>query len=245
MPLNEVEINQLRSAVNILSQFKGMPQFEWINELLPKLQQGISANDTTAPIMEFENNQFLKGIEHLGQLYNAIHYKTVLKISYQPFQDEKAIELILHPYFLKQYNSRWFLFGYNPEHKKSDWNLAIDRIIAIKESKIAYIENTEIDWSEYFDDMIGVTKPELSSPEKVILHFYGITGKYMETKPIHGSQKTKWLDKNTLELSLHVVINYELERLILSYADTVKVVAPERLGEKILERLGRGCDGYR
>ena len=245
MPLNEVEINQLRSAVNILSQFKGMPQFEWIHELLPKLQQGISANDTTAPIMEFENNQFLKGIELLGQLYNAIHYKTVLKISYQPFQDDKAFELTLHPYFLKQYNSRWFLFGYNPEHKKFDWNLAIDRIIAIKETKTAYIENTEIDWSEYFDDMIGVTKPELSTPEKIVLHFYGITGKYMETKPLHGSQKTKWLDKNTLELSLNVVINYELERLILSYADTVRVVEPERLREKILERLERGCDGYR
>ena len=31
MPLNEVEINHLKDAMNILSQFKGMPQFEWVN----------------------------------------------------------------------------------------------------------------------------------------------------------------------------------------------------------------------
>jgi hypothetical protein len=41
MPLNEVEIHQLKSALDILTQFKGMPQFEWIHELVPKLQQGI------------------------------------------------------------------------------------------------------------------------------------------------------------------------------------------------------------
>jgi predicted DNA-binding transcriptional regulator YafY len=245
MPLNEVEVNQLKSAMNILSQFKGMPQFEWVNELLPKLQQGISSNESVLPIMEFENNQFLKGIDLLGQLYNAIHYKTVLKIRYQPFQDEKAFDLALHPYFLKQYNNRWFLFGYNPEHKKSDWNLAIDRIVEIKESNFPYIENSEVDWSEYFDDIIGVTKPDGAALETVVLHFYGLTGKYMEAKPLHGSQKTKWLDKDTLELSIKVVINYELERLILSYADAVRVVGPEMLKQKISERQEKAFKNYR
>lgn len=38
MPLNEIEINQLKAALDILTQFKGMPQFEWINELVPKLK---------------------------------------------------------------------------------------------------------------------------------------------------------------------------------------------------------------
>jgi hypothetical protein len=50
MPLNEVEINQLKAALDILSQFKGMPQFEWVNELLPKLQQGM-ASDEKSPLL--------------------------------------------------------------------------------------------------------------------------------------------------------------------------------------------------
>ena len=120
MPLNEVEINQLKAAVDILSQFKGMPQFEWVNELVPKLQQGIVTDEASTTIMEFDNNQYLKGIEHLGPLHNAIFYKKVLTISYQPFESDIPFDVVIHPYFLKQYNNRWFLFGYNPDKEKYD-----------------------------------------------------------------------------------------------------------------------------
>ena len=244
MPLNEVEINQLKAAVGILSQFKGMPQFEWVNELVPKLQQGMAIDEMPTTIMEFDSNQYLKGIEHLGQLYNAIFYKKVLAISYQPFENDIPFEVRLHPYFLKQYNSRWFLFGYNPEKKKHDWNLAIDRIVSVEETKGAYQKNNKIDWQEYFEDIIGVTKPDNAEPEQVVLHFKGRTGKYMETKPLHGSQKSKWIDENTLKISLHVIINYELERLILSYADMVAVIAPLRLADTVKSRLEMAIKQY-
>ena len=244
MPLNEVEINQLKAAVDILSQFKGMPQFEWVNELVPKLQQGIVSDDVSTTIMEFDSNQYLKGIEHLGTLHNSIFYKKVLAISYQPFENDAPFDVVIHPYFLKQYNNRWFLFGYNPEKEKFDWNLAIDRIVSINESKGKYQKNNKIDWVEYFEDIIGVTKPVDMEPEKVVLHFNRRSGKYMETKPLHGSQKQKWIDDNTLELKLDIIINYELERLILSYADSVIVIKPKKLVEIIRTRLETGLNNY-
>jgi len=237
MPLNEMEVNQLKAAMDILAQFKGMPQFEWVNEMVPKLQQGITADQSSTAIIEFDNNQYLKGIEHLGPLYNAIFYKKVLTISYQPYENDSPFNLEMHPYFLKQYNNRWFLFGYNPEKEKSDWNLAIDRIVELKEIKLKYQKNTKIDWHDYFEDIIGVTKPADIEPEKVVLNFIGKTAKYMETKPLHGSQKSRWIDENTLELSLHLIINYELERLLLSYADSVSVLKPNTLAKAIKNRL--------
>ena len=245
MPLNEVEINQLKAAVDILSQFKGMPQFEWVNELVPKLKQGIASDEASATIMEFDSNQYLKGIEHLGPLHNAIFYKKVLSVSYQPFENETPFEVVMHPYFLKQYNNRWFLFGYNPEKDKFDWNLAIDRIVSIKEIKGKYHKNATIDWQEYFEDIIGVTKPIDATVENVVLHFTGKTGNYMETKPLHGSQKPKWLDGQTLEVKLQLIINYELERLILSYADSVSVIQPLSLAKAIKNRLKEALNNYK
>src|ERR1700754_16876 len=144
MPLNEIELTQLQSAVDILAQFKGLPQFEWVSELIPKLRQGMASKEASSAIMEFDNNQYLKGIENLGILHNAIFYKKVLQIEYKPYGSETSYSLILHPYFLKQYNNRWFLFGYNPAKEKYDWNLAIDRIVTIKELKRKYIENSHI-----------------------------------------------------------------------------------------------------
>ena len=245
MPLNELEINQLKSAVNILSQFKGMPQFEWINELVPKLKQGLSTEEDSITIMEFDSNQYLKGIEFLGALHNAILYKKILMIRYKPYQEEQAFDVIIHPYFLKQYNNRWFLFGYNGENEKYDWNLALDRIVSVNEINGKYKKNTVVNWQEYFEDIIGVTKPNSEVVENVLLHFNNKTGYYMETKPIHGSQKSKWIKENTiLELSLEVIINYELERFILSYADSVIVIKPKKLVEIIQKRLEIASNNY-
>jgi predicted DNA-binding transcriptional regulator YafY len=237
MPLNELEVNQLQSAIQILSQFSGMPQFEWIRELVPKLKQGLSAPETAANIIEFDTNPYLRGIEYLGDLYNAIFYKKVLRIAYQPFEHETPFELTLHPYHLKQYNNRWFLYGFNPYNQKYDWSLALDRMTGFKEISEPYVQNDQIDWPEYFEDMIGVSKPDGATVEKIEIHFYGKTGKYMASKPIHGSQKSKWLDENTLEIKLDIIINYEFERFLLSYADVFRILKPKRLANTIKQKL--------
>ena len=244
MPLNESDIYRLQTTLQTISQFKGMPQFEWIYELLPKLKQGISTISADKNIVEFDNNQYLQGIKHFGTLYNAILYEKVLKIKYCPYICEKPYELLLHPYYLKQFNNRWFVFGYNPDTEKYNWILALDRIEEINETMQTYIKNTEIDWTEYFDDMIGVTKPEKTSTEKIVLHFYNTTGKYIESKPIHGSQKSKWVRNDILEVSLDVIVNYELISLILSYAENVCVIQPTELAKIIKEKMQKGIDLY-
>ncbi|MBT1699633.1 WYL domain-containing protein [Fulvivirgaceae bacterium PWU4] len=244
MPLNELEINQLKNAVDILSQFKGMPQFEWVHELVPKLQKGSNAHDRKKVIIDFDNNQYLKGIENLGTLHNAISYKKVLRVTYHPFESENASELTIHPYYLKQYNNRWFLFGYNPEKDKYDWNLALDRIVSIEEERGKYKKNTEIEWDEYFEDIIGVTKPIDGEVENISLLFKGKTGKYIESKPLHGSQKSRWLDANALEVNLKLIINYEFERLLLSYADSVVIQTPKKLSAQIRSHLKNALENY-
>jgi predicted DNA-binding transcriptional regulator YafY len=48
----------------------------------------------------------------------------------------------------------------------------------------------------------------------------------------------------TLEVKLKVMINYELEREILSYADSVLVIAPASLAEAIRSRLANALKAY-
>ena len=235
-PLNETEVSQLHTAIATLAQFKGLPQFEWMQELLPKLQQGMTTSKQQAIIMDFESNHYLKGIEHLGTLYNAIFYKEALLISYKHFHAEQAEDLEIHPYYLKQYNNRWFLFGYNAANGSPTWNLALDRIESIATSTDSYIDNESVNWEEYFEDIIGVTRAVDAKTEQVKLLFFGKTGNYIETKPLHGSQKNYWKDDN-LEVHLQLIINFELEKLILSYGDTVQVLSPASLADAIRGKL--------
>ena len=235
-PINEVEAQQLKSAVMVLSRLKGMPQFEWVNELIPRLEQSFGLVNEGKAFMVFDSNEYLKGIIWLEDLFHAILYKKVLLIDYQSFRQEKPFRFTIHPYFLRQYNNRWFLFGYNPEFKDIS-NLALDRIEKIEEIQSPYIENTFVDFEEYFDDIVGVTRPKDSALEKVQLHFTPNLAPYILTKPLHGSQRKIRQDETGLVIQLEVVSNYELEQLILSYGEYVKVLGPDSLLEKIKERI--------
>ena len=131
----------------------------------------------------------------------------------------------------------------NDENKNTHWNLALDRIEQIEPAPGKY-KADKTNWEEYFDDVIGVTVPSDASIEDVVLHFSGETGKYIYNKPLHGSQKAKWLDKSLLVVSMRLKINYELERLILSYADSVEVISPASLKHSISQRLELAIHKY-
>jgi predicted DNA-binding transcriptional regulator YafY len=243
-PLNEVEMDQFQSAIQVLSQFEGMPQFEGIQEIIAKLKTDLKVSTNEKPFIGFDSSQDLKGIEHFSTLYNAVQNKTPLEITYKDFKTEEPYTYIFHPYYLKEYNNRWFLFGFHPESYKWDWNVAIDRIVSVIPCSVPFVVNEIIDWQEYFSDMIGVSKGVDAVLENVVLHFNQLTGKYMENKSIHETQKHKWIDEFTLELKIKVMVNYELERLILSYGESVKVIEPQHLKDRIKERLLKGLDNY-
>lgn len=236
-PLNDIEMNEFQSAIQALAQFEGMPQFEGIQEIIAKLKYDLKGKTESKPFIGFDNNQDLKGIEHFSFLYNSVQNKIPLQITYKDFKTEIPYTYILHPYYLKQYNNRWFLFGLHQQFEKPDWNVAIDRIVTVDLSNEKYIPNNDLDWQDYFSDMIGVSKPIDGKIEEVILHFNQLTGKYMENKSIHETQRNKWINEHTLEVRIKVYLNYELERLVLSYSESVKVIEPQHLIDKIKSRL--------
>ncbi|MBQ4205815.1 MAG: WYL domain-containing protein, partial [Bacteroidales bacterium] len=47
---------------------------------------------------------------------------------------------------------------------------------------------------------------------------------------------------DTLDVKLQVKINYELKRLLLSYADSITILAPQRLVEEHKESLRRAME---
>ncbi|SKB34937.1 helix-turn-helix transcriptional regulator [Maribacter arcticus] len=239
-PINELEAEQLKSAMMVLTRFKGMPQFEWVNELLPKLDQTFLLKDRENHIMAFENNPFLKGLEFLNPIFNAISHKKCIEISYQPF-GKQEFTTNFFPYHLKQFNSRWFLFGQNPNYE-SLTNYPLDRINMVNEIDIPFSE-TEIDFEEYFEDVIGVTLNE-GQPEIIELKVNSKLWPYIETKPLHGSQKIKQRDENFVFITLHVIPNFELEKLILSFGEDIIVYSPTHFQDTIKCRLQKNLNAY-
>ncbi len=242
-PLNETEEKQLKEALLTLSRFKGMPQFEWVDEITARLDSGLGLSGNGQPIIEFEQNHYLKGLEYITPLYNAILYQKTLSISYRSFKQESTQTILLHSYYLKQYNNRWFVFGLH-ETINVVINLALDRIQGIGECQNKYRPNQNIDFTEYFDDVIGVTVNPECKPVQIVLKVANTLFPYIQTKPLHGSQRVKERgDKYTI-VELRVIPNYELESLILSHGDRLEVLAPLELREQIKIRITELLNKY-
>ena len=241
-PLNEEEAQQLKESLITLSRFKGLPQFEWIAEMKARLEQSFNLH-TEENILSFEENPYLTGREYIEDLYNAITHKKVLIISYKPFKYDGVITTKLHPYHLKQYNNRWFLWGLNDEYKNLT-NLALDRIQSIEISKISYKTNTEVDFEDFFDDVIGVSVSPDVEAQKIILKVNNDLWPYIKTKPLHGSQKIKEKNNDFVILELELQLNYELESLILSFGEKIEVLEPVELRDKMKYRINHLYKNY-
>lgn len=241
-PLNDMEAEHIKSALTIISRFSGSPQFQWVNEMIPFLEDKFGLIKGGEEVISLHGNIDLKGLHFLSPLFNAILNKRVLKVLYQDFKSPEPYEIIFHPYFLKQYNDRWFVFGLNEGNEIPQWNFAVDRIVNIEETNIVY-KNNKTDWESYFYDIIGVTRSEGAVVQQVILKFTIAISPYIVTKPIHPSQKHK-TDETGLEVKIKVILNYELEKLILSFADDVEVIAPIELRNQIAKRLKKADEQY-
>lgn len=228
--ITDRELSTIQNALNALSRISGAQQFEWVQEILPKLKDTFNIKSTSKDYISLESDIDLKGIKYLESISEAINKEQVIEIDYKDFRSEEPYKLNFHPYYLKKYNNRWFAFGLNEKYQIPTWNVPLDRIEKIDYVNTKYIPS-DTDWYEYFYDIVGVTRLD-KEVEEIVLKFTKEQAPYIETKPLHPTQKTDWVD-NSLTVRINVIPNYELETLILSFGDKVEVLEPKTLIDKI------------
>ena len=243
--LSNEEVEKLRTTIKMLGRFRGIPGNAWLEEVISNLEYrfGVKANNDN--IVAFDQNTQLKGIEFLSELIDSAVNHTPLKIIYKTFSGIEKTRIV-HPYHLKEYNNRWFLFGLQESDKHENFitNMALDRIVSFsRPSNIAFIPNNDIDFSTRFKDVVGVTIPdEHPNVEEVILKFDPVRFPYIVSKPIHSSQKI--VNEEEYTLSLHVRPNKELEAQIFSFGHQVEVLKPEWLRQQIAGKIAETYKKY-
>jgi predicted DNA-binding transcriptional regulator YafY len=247
-PLTKKEQKLLIDTAEILAKYKNNPNYLWAEEIIEKIKSNVHLQEQySRPIVGFAENKLLQGKKHFMPLFNAIKNKMVLKIKYHPFYPDKDIDYIIHPYFLKQYNDRWFLFGWNEEDEKLQ-NLALDRIKNIENTKLDY-QDTEIDFeNEYFGNIIGVTLLKDEVPVDILLKVRKNRWGYLRTKPLHSSQKLVEEPnpkENFVTIKIHVIPNFELYSNLLFYGEDIEVLKPSKIRKKILSIIEKMKEIYK
>lgn len=241
--LSPEELTNLRSTLEMLGRYRGIPNYAWLEEVVSNLEYRFGVRSNTENVVSFEQNEKLKGLEFLSDIIDATVNHQPLEIRYVTFKGKEILSVV-HPYHVKQFNNRWFLFGMEEsENGVYISNKALDRIQKIFSCDKEFIKNTFIDFSTFFDDIVGVTHPkEKIIKETVILQFDADRFPYVLNKPIHHSQKV--LNEKEYKVSIEVRPNKELEALIFSYGPQVEVLSPEWFRTQIYKKIEENLKKY-
>ena len=232
--LSERDLDKLESTIEMLGRYRGLPSTAWLEEVISSLQYRFDLKASRQTLVSFEQNTELKGLEHLSSLIDATMNRQALDIIYHSYRGNEKTYAI-SPYYMKQYNGRWFLFGLDNTMQRL-MNMALDRIIGFKPSAEPFVPNTDIDFDTYFNDIIGVTVPDADvKKETITLRFTDARYPYVVSKPIHHSQQI--VDPKSHTLSISVRPNRELFTQLLSFIPDVEVIAPEWLRKDIADKL--------
>lgn len=236
-PLNKQDLDTLTEVVGILQQFSAFGYLNEIKGMISKLQDKIHTQKfPSKPYIHYEKNELLKGLEWIEPIHKAIIESSALLLKYQSFKAKNPQTFVFYPYILKEYRNRWFILG-KIKNAKSIILFALDRIQDVQVAEGEKYKQAEgIDIHTYFDDLIGVSKTEHLKPHTIVLKIGAAEAPYILTKPLHTSQKILKETEEYMIFSIEVVWNFELEREILGFGESMTVLSPKRLVNKIRNR---------
>lgn len=239
-PISEMELSQLQVAVTSLQKYRGLPFYDWIDELLTKLQFRLGVRRDDENLIGFEQNKEMIGLRFLSDIINYTLKHIAVTIIYKPYNKEESIWTI-HPYYLKQYNNRWFLMGWNDQY--DDISIVpLDRIQSVEPSTVIFKRNRDIDFETYFNNIIGVSLEDNREPINIKLKFSTHRYPYVLSKPLHHSQTV--IDDENHIIEIIVIPNKELVAQLLWFGDDVEVLSPEPFRDEILKKIESMCKKY-
>jgi len=245
-PINQQDMQVLSEVSDLLKQFKGFNHFTDLNEMVSKLEDKIYSQKTkSSPVIDFEKNDNLKGLEWIEVIRKAIVAKKTMCVTYQSFKAREASTFCFSGYLLKEYRNRWFVLGMQHKRNAHIMNLALDRIQAIEEHEEDYRENKILDLATYYNDCIGVTKSPGQRDCEVVFWIDNDNAPYVITKPLHHTQKLLSEEVDGKIFSIKVILNFELERELLGFGPKIRVLGPRILVKQMKQNLSAALNRYK
>lgn len=155
------------------------------------------------------------GLEHLETIINAIKGHHILRMGYQKFRDSEPYTTLIEPYCLKLFHQRWYLLG-KSERKNNDLAVfALDRMTELTETDEQFKLDPRFDAETFFKDYFGVYIGEKEPPQRIVLRTYGIMVHYLNTLPLHPSQKEINKTEYFSDFEYFLVPSFDFQQAIL------------------------------
>jgi predicted DNA-binding transcriptional regulator YafY len=192
-------------------------------------------------VVDIDDQVPIMNLEHVKPLVEAMLDKRRVRITYLKFFQKEFDTYELEPHLIRQVMKRWYLIaGDSGTEDVTIKTFGLERIIKVEKTKTPYEPQTK-EIKRRIRKVYGISQYN-EEKESVVLETNRWQGKYLETLPIHPSQRVEYLLNDTCRVNLSVVINQEIIQLLASQTHAIKVIKPERLKTLYREFLEKKLD---
>lgn len=245
--LQKEELNALLFYTKTLSHYKDIGIFKDFTSAIDKVIDAVKIESSkrltsNRIVLQPENFPEFHGSDLIPKIISGFDTDFKFNFDYKRHTSTTTKNHDVTPILLKEFDHLWYLVA---KISKKDYVtiFALDRISNFKLTNQVKESVIDFDSEKYFNHVFGIAVPD-GEVEEVILEFQSWRGRYLLSSPIHKSQKLLEEKKNTMLFSLKVIPFHELSSKILSYGDSVKVIAPESLRLEIQSILNKTLKNY-
>ena len=252
-----VLFNELKGIVAVLSQASGSVLETFTEALtsikLDEFSQKLKQSTNKTILFELAQNLEDYQKEYLEQFVKFINDKQVVEITYKDYND-KYFEDIFHPYLLKQFNNRWYIFGFSETTyqggNKKIYRYPIDdrlmKVVPTKSKMGGYQENDWWNAEQFFADMIGISKFDDSKVEIIKVRLYNKARLLLDSNPIHHTQELieEEIESNSAIFQFELIINEEFKSKLWAYGADVEILHPQTLRDAFKQTAKMAAKRY-
>jgi proteasome accessory factor B len=196
--------------------------------------------DDLKNVMFFENRQ-PSNVHYFEDIITAIKKRTLLEIYYKKFGKEKGESIKIAPYGLKEYNNRWYIIA---KHNDKLRIYGLDRIEDLKRTADKYVVDESLNIAQLFQYSFGIFVSEDLPIEKVVLEVKKYNIPYLESLPLHATQVLEYQENGNALLKLQLRLTEDFVKELQSYGESIKVIAPNSLKKRLVDRLQKALLQY-
>ncbi|MCM1505243.1 MAG: WYL domain-containing protein [Muribaculum sp.] len=167
------------------------------------------------------------GLQYLTPIIEAMKTNKVAEITYNSFRTGKIHTSLLEPYCLKLFEGRWYLLA-KPTLGKKPVIYGLDRIRSLTINEATFKLPSDFSAAQYFKTMYGIVSENVK-PQRIVLRAYSQHKHYMQSLPIHHSQRLITDNAEFADFELYVAPTYDFIMRLLHDGAWIEVISPTSL----------------
>lgn len=206
--------------------------------------QSLRKNKKIFQNISYDYENLIKGTEYFPDVLQAINGQKVVQFNHYSFNEFRTKIQTVEPYFLKEFQGRWYLLGRLISKEPGDGFRSfcfdrIDNLIVLKQKFKSQIKNPK----QFYQEVVGISGWN-KQIETIVLSFTKLQGQYAKNLPIHESQVIVKETEDEVIVRLRIKPNFEFYQQMLGLGASVKVLSPDNVKQELKNKMELALKNY-